>query len=427
VEHLARVEGHGGVLVELDGDKLCKVQFEIFEGMRLLESIVKGRGYEDVGPMLSRICSICSGAHSLTSLKATEAAFGVEVGPQTRTLRELLLRGGNIASHALHLFLLAAPDYLDASGAAEVAVRNPDAVKLGLRLKKLGNSIQDVIGGRAIHPVNVVPGGFAVLPATEDLIGLRDALLEGARDCQTAIDFMAALPAAEPCRTSTGFASVRSADGSYGYYGGDEVIIRFDDGAEVLPVADYRKLTNEKAVPHSNALHSTWKGRPFMVGALARLSERRGTLGASAAQTIAKLGLSLPSGNPTDNNKAQAVELAMDVAWALKTVEKLIDSGFTEEARVPVHPRRGTGIAVTEAPRGLLFHRYTYDEAGRVESADVITPTAINAASVEDHMRAAVTQNPGASEPLLTKHLEMVVRAYDPCISCSVHVMQKRK
>ena len=194
IEHLARVEGHGGITVELEGDTVGNVRFDVFEGARLLEPLVRGKSYQEVAPTLSRICSICSVAHSLTSLKATENAFRVRVSPQTELLRELLYRGESIESHALHLFLLALPDYLNYPSAIALAADKPAAVTLGLRLKKLGNLIQETIGGRAIHPVNAVPGGFGRAPTVDQLIELRSALTQGITDSDAAIDLMASIP-----------------------------------------------------------------------------------------------------------------------------------------------------------------------------------------------------------------------------------------
>jgi sulfhydrogenase subunit alpha len=425
VEHLARIEGHGGITVELDGNELRKVQFDIFEGARLLEGLVRGRSYEDVSPILSRICAICSVAHALTSLKATEDAFGVQVSPQTGLLRDLMFLGESIESHALHLFCLAVPDYLDYPSVIALAADKPGAAALGLRLKKLGNLIQETIGGRAVHPVNAVPGGFGRLPTLDQLITLRQALRQGVADGEITLDLMASLPPAEFCRAETAFAALRS-DSDYSYYQGDQIVVLAGGERETVAAAGYRSLTNERTVPHSHAKHSSYRGRPFMVGALARLAVRHEVLDGRAGEALQRLNLRLPSHNPMDNNKAQAVELLGDLARALALVERLLREGLREERCVPVVPRAATGTAATEAPRGLLFHSYSYDGEGRVVSADVITPTALNAASLEAHFRAAVRQNADSQPPLLTKQLEMIARAYDPCVSCSVHVVRKR-
>ncbi len=237
-------------------------------------------------------------------------------------------------------------------------------------------------------------------------------------------ELLASLPAADFCHSATVFAALR-APGQYGYYLGDDIVVRSNGSWQSVPAAEYRSLTDERAVLGSHAKHSSLNGRPFMAGALARVSINREGLSAGAATALQKLGLTLPSDNPMDNNKAQAVELVHDVECALTLVGRLLEEGLKEERYVSVRPRAGTGTAVTEALRGLLIHSYTYDDTGKMLAADVITPTALNAASIEDHLRRTVEQNPDEDVPALKKKLEMVARAYDPCISCSVHLLQR--
>lgn len=425
IEHLARVEGHGGITVELEGDVVTNVRFDVIEGARLLEPLIRGKRYDEVAPILSRICSICSVAHSLTSLKATESAFAVRVSPQTELLRELLYRGESIESHALHLFLLAVPDYLNYPSAVAMAADKPAAVLLGLRLKKLGNQILEAIGGRAVHPVNVVPGGFGRVPTSDQLIALRSSLLQGMADADAVIDLIAALPAADFCHSDTLYAALRSPSLDR-YYSGDEVMVVSNGNRAIVRAADYRRLTNEKSVPHSHARHSTFGGNPFMVGALARLTVNPRRLTGKLAVAMKRLKLQLPADNPMDNNKAQALELINDLERALESIEQLLREGIKDERPMPVHPRAGTGTAITEAPRGLLIHSYTYDGDGRITAADVVTPTALNAASLELHFRRAVEQCPERDEAVISKRLQMIARAYDPCISCSVHLVRRK-
>ena len=425
IEHLARVEGHGGITVELEGDTVGSVRFDVFEAARLLEPLVRGKYYQEVAPILSRICAICSVAHSLTSLKATENAFQVRVSPQTESLRELLYLGESIESHALHLFLLAIPDYLNYPSAIALAADNPGAVTLGLRLKKLGNLIQETIGGRAIHPVNAVPGGFGKVPTVDQLIELRSAVTRGMTDSEAVIDVMASLPGADFCHSHTVYAALRSPNLD-SYYAGDEVMVVWDGDRAIVRAADYRTLTNEKVVPHSHAKHSSFRGKPFMVGSLARLTVNPERLTGRQAAAMKRLQLQLPADNPMDNNNAQAVELINDVERALAIVEELLRTGVKDERPVEIHPRAGTGTAITEAPRGLLIHSYTYDTDGRIASADVITPTALNAASMEMHFRRAVEQSTERDEAAIGRRLQMIARAYDPCISCSVHLVRRR-
>jgi sulfhydrogenase subunit alpha len=424
IEHLARVEGHGGITVEMEGDAVKDVRFDIFEGSRLLEPLIRGKRYDEIAPVLSRICSICSAAHTLTSLKATENAFGIRVSPQTELLRELLMRGESIESHALHLFLLAVPDYLNHPSAIALAAEKPAPVLLGLRLKKLGNQIQEAIGGRAVHPVNAVPGGFGKVPAFDQLIALRGSLMHSIADCDAVIDALAMLPAADYCRCETVYAALRSPNAD-SYYLGDEVMVVSNGSRAIVPASDYRSLTNEITVAHSHAKHSTFRGRPFMVGSLARLTVNPRRLTGKLAVAVKRLKLTLPADNPMDNNKAQALELVSDVERSLEIIEQLLRDGIRDERAMPVSPRAGTGTAITEAPRGLLIHSYTYDDNGRIVNADVLTPTSLNAASLELHLRRTAEQCVERDEAVLGKRLQMVARAYDPCISCSVHLVRQ--
>jgi len=400
INHLARVEGHGGIEVEIDGKKVNYVRFDVFEGARLLESLVRGRDYRDVSQIVSRICAI-----------------------QTHLLRDLMYRGENIESHALHVFLLALPDYLGYPSAPAMVEDYPDAVALALRLKKLGNLIQETVGGRAVHPVNAVVGGFASVPSTHELVTVRDALEKARDELPVALDLVAALPGADFCAVDTAFAAIPCRD-DYGYYRGQSVEWMGQDDVDTIAAGDYRSLANETVVGHSHAKHSHYRGEPFMVGALARVAVNEGALHPSARNAMARLRLGPPYRNPMDNNLAQAVELVHDIEVALETVDTLLHQGLAASTPAVVTPRAGTGTAVTEAPRGLLVHSYEFDRDGRVVGADVITPTAFNAASVEHHMRAAVEQCDDAAD--LDRRLQMIARAYDPCISCSVHVIRKK-
>jgi sulfhydrogenase subunit alpha len=424
VEELARVEGHGGITVEMADDRVNSVHFDVFEGPRVLEALLHGRHYSDVAPTISRICAICSAAHYVTSLQATEAAFGVEVSPQTRLLRELLFRGENIESHALHVFLLAAPDYLRFPSAIAMAAEFPDVVQLGLGLKQLGNLIQEVIGGRAIHPVNPILGGFGRLPSIAQLIELRERVGKAIDQVPVMADFLASLPRLDGCTADTTFAALRPK--VYGYSAAADVVFASESGRMRFSPNSYRMFTNEQSVEHSFAKHSTYDGQPFMVGALARLAINGEKITGRAADVMARIELSFPSTDPLDNNKAQAVELVMDLEWCKHTLDRFLDEGFVDEPAIAIKPRAGTGTAITEAPRGLLVHSYTYNEDYRVVRADVITPTAMNAASIEHHFRLGVDQSTDKSDESLKRRLEMIARAYDPCISCSVHMVRLR-
>jgi len=424
IDHLARVEGHGGIQVLLEGEEVRTVDFEIFEGIRLLEGLVRGRSAEDATGIVSRICAICSHGHSITSLHALENALGVEVTPQTRKLRDLAFQGANIESHALHFFVLALPDFLGHPGVVSLAGTNPDAVKLALRLKKLGNTIQEVIGGRAVHPVNYVIGGFGKVPAADELVGLKKLLSGGLDDCGAALEILSGIEVpsfvSEPIRCAALIPKDKA------FFFGDTVQVSDGDWYKRLPVRQYRSLTNEYCVPHSHAKRSVYEGRSYLVGALARLTINGGTILGLARQAWERLHLDLPSTNIVMNNIAQVVEMTFSVERAMELVDELLDTGLVPEAPLPYSVRACQGAAATEVPRGILFYSYELDARGRVAAADVITPTAQNLTHAEDQMKAAVRQGAraGASDDVLRHRLEIVARAYDPCISCSVHVIR---
>jgi sulfhydrogenase subunit alpha len=419
VEHLARIEGHAGIKVVLGGDRVERVEFDVVEGIRLFEGLVCGRHCVDVPAIVSRICAICSHGHTITALSAIERALNVTVSPQTRTLRDLAFQGANIESHALHVFCLALPDLLGHPSVVSLAGVNPGAVGMALRLKKLGNTIQEIVGGRAVHPVNYVLGGFGRLPSTDELLQLKSALHAGLNDCAAALALLRtiAVPAFvnEPVRC----AALVPQDEAFFF--GDAV--RLSDGIEV-PVDQYLALTNERAVAHSHAKFSLHDGRSYMVGALARLTLHGDRIQGRAREAWNAVGLTVPSTNIVANNLAQFVELVYSVEHALEIVTALLARGIVDEPAVTVDLRAGEGTAATEVPRGTLFHHYVLDADGRVIAADVITPTAQNFSNVEDQLRAAVRDGVGESDEVLRSRLEIVARAYDPCVSCSVHAIR---
>jgi sulfhydrogenase subunit alpha len=424
IDHLARVEGHGGIQVVFEGDKVRSVEFDVFEGIRLLEGLVRGRSVEDVTGIVSRICAICSHGHSVTSLQALENAMGVAVTPQTRKLRDLAYHGANIESHALHVFVLALPDFLGHPSVISLAGSDPETVALALRLKKLGNVIQETIGGRAVHPMNYVIGGFGKLPSVEELLGLKKMLTEGLADCARALDVLKRTEVPNFVRETIRCAALTPEDDAF-FFG---TTVQLTDGKKVvrIPVEEYRALTNEYCVPHSHAKHSACEGRSYMVGSLARLTINGDRIDGMAREAWAQARFRVPSTNVVMNNIAQAVEMIFSVERALKLVNELLDSGIVPEAPVSFEPRACRGAAATEVPRGILFYSYELDAEGRIAAADIITPTAQNLNHAEDQMRAAAEQGAktGASEETLRHRLEIVARAYDPCISCSVHLIR---
>lgn len=421
VKHLARVEGHGGIKVVLEGSEIRQLEFDIFEGLRLFEGLVVGRTMDEIPAIVSRICAICSHGHTITALMALENALGVTVSPRVRMLRDLSFQGQNIESHALHVFVLALPDVLGHPSVVTLAAEAPDVVAMALRLKKLGNSIQEVTGGRAVHPVNHVLGGLGRFPTLDEMLDLRRDLEAGIEDCKRAVDVLAGIRMPEFVSEPIRVAALVPRDGALFF--GDEIAL---STGERIPVADYRTLTNEHVAPHSNAKHSAHSGESYMVGSLARLTLHGGLVGGLAREAWDRVGLRLPSTNIVANNVAQAVEMIYSAEQALALTNRLIEEGLAPEEPAPCRPRASSGAAASEVPRGTLYHSYTLDDQGRILAADVITPTAQNLRNVEEQMRATVRDAKGALDPEIRHRLEIVARAYDPCISCSVHVTRAR-
>jgi len=421
VDEVCRVEGHGGIHVSIQNGKLSKVQFDIFEGSRFFEPLLKGRPYDEVASITSRICAICSFGHTLASLRATEDAFGIKISPQTKKLRDLMMQAEMIESHALHLFCLVLPDLLGYPSAIHMAADHKEAVVMGLGLKKLGNTMREVLGGRAIHPCNAVLGGFGKLPSADALLSLREPLQKAGADAMKAIDLLSTLELPTFAESPTLYAALDSTDGIYGYFG-KEILV---SSGERLDIHDYRKLTNERTVPHSHSKHSLFSERPFMTGSLARLILNEKKLKGQAKVAQEKLRLKLPTNNIFANNWAQAVELVFSIERSLEILEELLREGMKEEQPPKVKPKASTGVGAVEVPRGTLYHSYQYDQEGKIVEADIITPTAQNLANVEKDFRAALERLPKEPKESMAFKLEMVARAYDPCISCSVHLMER--
>jgi sulfhydrogenase subunit alpha len=421
VAHLTRVEGHGGLDVRLSGTEVTEVNFDIFEGSRFFEHLLVGRSWDEIPGIVCRVCAICSSGHYVTALQAVEDALGLSVSEQTEALRELLFLGQMIESHALHLFCLAVPDFLGYGGAIPLAADHPEAFRLGLGLKKLGNDLQTAIGGRPIHPVNATVGGFGKLPDPDTLHSLAERLQTALGRAPEVVALLAGLPVPNYSESPTVYVALEPEGDGFSFFG--RRVVASTGGS--FDVHDYRRVTNEAVVGHSHAKHSRLDGRPYMVGSLARLHHWAERLTPAARQAAGETGLRLPTGNSLYNNHAQAVELVWSLERVAGLLAELLREGLTDEPPVPVswsEPRQGT--AATEVPRGTLYHSYEFDAQGRVVAADVITPTAQNLANVEKDIRAAAEKLAGKPEAELVRNFEMIVRAYDPCISCSVHLIR---
>ena len=420
VHHLTRVEGHGNIVVDMKNGVLQKAQLDIVEAPRYFEAMLKGRNFHEAAIITSRICGICSLGHQLTSLKATEAALGLEITKQTEILRRILVDGATFQSNILHALFLAAPDFLNVGSVFPLVNTHKDVVLAALRLKRLANEIGEVIGGRAIHPISCVPGGFTHIPTEKNLEELRDKLIkQGIPDAEFAVDVVASLAGEIPVfERETEYISVKSKS-EYGLYDGD--ICSSDSGN--YPVDDYLDVTNEFIVPHSTSKHAKFNRSSYMVGALARFNNSSEQLRPLAKSVAEKLGLTAPNYNPYMNTVAQVVEVAHCIENTVELIGDLLNEGLKDELPNQKPTRYGRGVGATEVPRGILFHDYTYDRNGAIEAANCIIPTGQNLANIDDDMKKLVPEIVSESKEKITHKLEMLVRAYDPCISCSVHML----
>lgn len=415
VEHVARIEGHGNITVSVEDGAVTDIRMDIVEPARFFESMVVGRRFDEAPLITSRICGICSPNHALTSIKALEAALGVEVSERTTVMRKLLVYGSYLQNHATHLYLFAAPDFVGLPSVFPLAETHPEIVQRALRIKKLGNELTALVGGRPVHPITAVVGGFTSEPDPRKLEGFREMLLEAVADARATIELFASFGYPD-FRTEGDMLALVAAD-DYAIYGGR--IASLDEGWR-RPVEEYRDVIRETVLGHSNAKHSTVDGRTFMVGALPRVDLSGDLLVAPAREALAAVGVSIPSRNTFHNNLCQAIELVDAAARCAGYIEQLLEMGGSSEV-VSFRIKAGSGAGATEAPRGTLYHGYSMDDDGIITAGDVITPTAQNLANLEADMRAFAPTVADRPRDEFVLAIEQLVRAYDPCLSCSVH------
>jgi len=421
VHHLTRVEGHGNIVVNMKDGVLEKAHLSIVEPPRFFEAMMKGRSFHEAAIITSRICGICSLGHQLTSLVATEDALGLEISEQTVLLRKLLVHGATLQSNILHAYFLAAPDFLNVGSVFPLIATHKDVVLRALRMKRLANDIGDVVSGRAVHPITPVPGGFSKIPEKSELLEIKRRLLEEALpDGLETIETMKALAGAIPqFERETEYISLKHPD-EYALYEGD--IFSSDTGAQ--PVQNYLDVTNEFVVKHSTSKHTKYNRSSYLVGALARWNNNHSQLGTEALAAAEAMGLKPNCHNPYMNTIAQVVEAVHCILDSVRIIDKLIENGLKNEKPNQTPTRYGRGIGSNEVPRGILFHDYTYDNKGNIVKANCIIPTGQNLANIDDDMVKLVPEIINKSKEEITLSLEMLVRAYDPCISCSVHMLE---
>jgi coenzyme F420-reducing hydrogenase alpha subunit len=422
VEYVTRVEGHGNIVVNATDGTIETCEWQVIEAPRYFESMVVGRKWDVLHHITSRICGICSIGHTLASLKATEHAMGIEVSEQDVLLRKLALHGENMQSHVLHVGYLALPDLLGVGSVLPLASSHPDELKTVIRVHRLANDLSAMIGGRTTHPQRLIPGGFSKLPSEEELRRLRERL-EASVDDLYAIaglvqDAAGRLPDFE---RETEFISLTH-DDEYALYDGD--IMSSDTGTAA--VEDYLDITNEYVVPQSTAKYARHARESYMVGALARLNNNYDMLGPMAKGVAEMFDLKPMNFNPYMNTVAQLVEVVDSVEESVGIIDSLLERGLSPQPayhQPDITPKSGRGIGAVEVPRGVLFHDYTYDEDGLCTGANCVIPTNQNHANIQRDMEELVPHILDKPEDDIELTLEMLVRAYDPCISCSTHYL----
>ncbi|MFA1542647.1 Ni/Fe hydrogenase subunit alpha [Actinomadura monticuli] len=411
---LARVEGEGALYVRARGTEVEEVRLDIYEPPRFFEAFLRGRAHTEPPDITARICGICPVAYQMSACQAIEAACGVTVDGTLGELRRLLYCGEWIESHALHVYLLHAPDFLGYPGAVELAHDHRAVVERGLRLKKTGNTLLKVLGGREIHPVNVRVGGFYRTPARTELTALTESLREARDDALATVEWAAGFEF--PDFTHDHEYLALSAD-RYPLEGGT---LR-SSGGRSFPAAGFEQNIVEEQVPHSTALHARFAdGDMYLTGPLARYALNRDRLSPLALEAAERAGLGAECRNPFRSILVRAVEIVYAVDEALRII-----AGYEPPPRpsVPVPPREGTGHGVTEAPRGVLYHRYDLGPDGLLTGARIVPPTSQNQAAIEDDLRRFVATRLHLDDHALTHQCEQAIRNYDPCISCSTHFL----
>lgn len=420
VDYLARVEGEGALYIDVNDGTVDDVKLKIFEPPRFFEAFLEGRDHAEAPDITARICGICPVAYMMSAVHAMEAALGVEVSDTVRSLRRLLYCGEWIESHVLHIYMLHAPDFFGYADAIRMAAEHKTAVERGLRMKKAGNELVRLLGGREIHPINVRVGGFYRLPAKGELAALLDDF-RWARDA-----------AAETVHWTAGF-EFPELERDYEFvsvvhddqYPMNEGRLVSNRGLDIA-VGDYDAHFEELHVEYTNALHSVRKpgASAYCVGPMARFNLARDKLSSATRSLAADVGFERVIVNPFESIVVRAIEVFYAFDEAIRLIEGYeADHDPQREPHAGIVARAGTGMAATEAPRGLLYHRYELDDAGRIRSAKIVPPTSQNQRTIEEDLYDLVAANVDLPQDDLTWRCEQAIRNYDPCISCATHFL----
>jgi len=422
VEALARVEGDGGITVTLDGDKVKSVTLDIHEGPRLIEQLVRGMTPADDINVTPRICAICTLSHRYAAIRALEKSLGITPPEKAQLTRELMMLGENVESNSLHTFLLALPDFLGYPSAVAMLGDYPEDVTRALRLKKFGNHVMTVTSGRIVHGENPILGGFGKYPSKKHLEEIKAKAQELVPDAIRDVELFGSLKYPKYSEADMTFMSVDAPRNQYGF-AGDSILI---SNGKKASAEDYKKLTNERVVSHSFAKRSLYQNSTFTVGANARMVNMGRRLDGEAADLFKKHFDERWTRNPLMNNLAQAIEML----WSLEHMPDMCDRVASLDDPPIAKPTRqtGSGTGAVEAPRGTLYHHYEVKD-GLIDVADIITPTAQNLDDIEVHMKLTAEKMLAEkkTDEEVKLGLEIVARAYDPCISCATHLVTLKR
>ncbi|RKY13235.1 MAG: Ni/Fe hydrogenase subunit alpha [Planctomycetota bacterium] len=429
VHHLTRVEGHGNIVVNIKDGTVEKCQWQVPEAPRFFEAMVRGRRYDDIQTIVSRICGICSISHSLVATKAVEDALGLEVSEQADLVRHLMHYSEQLQSHVLHVGYLVAPDLFGEKSVVPLVPKATEAVLKIVKCHRVANQMSALLAGRITHPITLTPGGMTKVPTEQELLGIKAALEDCVPDlvdiCKVVLSVAGNLPAFE---RDTEYVSLKQTHprykgtlSEYSFYHGD--ITSTDvNGDGDMPVSKWESVANEYVVAQSTAKWAKWHRESYFSGALARFNNQAELISPLGKTVADMFGLQKGACNPFLNNVAQLAEAAHVVEASLEIIDMLLTKGIKPE-KVKVTPKAGRGYAAIEAPRGILFHAYEFDKNGECVWGNCCIPTNQNHANIQADFDKLVPQFMHEGQDALRQKMEMLVRAYDPCISCSTHML----
>jgi sulfhydrogenase subunit alpha len=429
VHHVTRIEGHGNIVVNVNDGTIEKCEWQVPEAPRFFEAMVRGRRYDDIQTIVSRICGICSISHSLVATKAVEDALGLEVSEQTDLVRHLMHYSEQLQSHVLHVGYLVAPDLFAEKSVVPLVPKATDAVLKIIKCHRVANQMSALLAGRITHPITLTPGGMTKVPTVDELKELKaglEAIVPDLVDiCKVVLSVAGNLPAFE---RETEYVSLKQTNpaykgtlSEYSFYHGD--ITSTDcNGDGDMPVNKWESVANEYVVSQSTAKWAKWHRDSYFSGAIARYKNQAQFLSPLAKVVEEMFGMTVNNMNPYMNNVCQLIEAAHVVEASLEIIDKLLTTG-TKFEKVNMTPKAGRGYAAIEAPRGILFHAYEFDKNGECLWGNCCIPTNQNHANIQKDFEKLVPQYMDEGEDALRQKMEMLVRAYDPCVSCSTHML----